>query len=370
MDPRTLALARNLIQYSTDLKPGEHLLIEMFDNAEPLAAALVDEAYRVGGIPFLSLKNNRLQRKLLSGANEKQFKAIAEWESLRMRQMQAYIGIRASENISELSDVSAERLKLYQQHWLHPVHSEIRVKNTKWCVLRWPNSAMSQLAGMSSEAFEDFYYSVCNLDYAQMDRAMIPLVELMEKTDRVHIVGPRTDLSFSIKNIPSVKCSGLCNIPDGEVYTAPVRDSVNGTLTYNAPSTYQGTTYENIAFTFENGRITTALANHTEKINSVLDTDEGARYIGEFAFGVNPYITRPMKDTLFDEKIQGSFHFTPGNAYEEADNGNRSSIHWDLVCMQNACHGGGEIWFDNTLIRKDGLFVTPSLAGLNPENLK
>ena len=370
MDPRTLTLAKNLVNYSADLQPGENILIEMFDDAQPLAAALVEEVYRVGGIPFLSLKNNRLQRKLLAGASESQLKSIAVWESARMQQMQAYIGVRASENISELSDVPQDRLKLYQQYWFKPVHSEIRVKNTKWCVLRWPNSSMAQLAGMSSEAFEEFYYNVCNLDYAKMDQAMNPLVNLMEKTDRVRLVGPGTDLSFSIKDIPVVKCSGLRNIPDGEVYTAPVLHSTNGTLAYNTPSIYQGVTYENICLTFENGRIISATANQTERINAVFDTDDGARYIGEFSLGLNPYITQPMKDTLFDEKIQGSFHFTPGNAYEEADNGNRSSIHWDLVCIQNPEHGGGEIWFDNQLIRKDGRFVVSELSGLNPEELK
>jgi len=370
MDPRTLALAKNLINYSADLQAGENILIEMFDDAQPLAAALVEEVYRVGGVPYLSLKNNRLQRKLLSGATESHLTSIASWEAERMRQMQAYIGVRASENSSELSDVPQEKLKLYQQHWFRPVHSEIRVKNTKWCVLRWPNSSMAQLAGMSTEAFEDFYYNVCNLDYAKMDQAMNPLVEFMEKTDQVHIVGSGTDLRFSIKEIPVIKCSGLRNIPDGEVYTAPVRNSVNGTLSYNAPSVYQGVTYENISLTFDQGRIVSAAANQTERINAVFDTDEGARYIGEFALGLNPYITQPMKDTLFDEKIQGSFHFTPGNAYEEADNSNRSSIHWDLVCLQNPEHGGGEIRFDGKLIRKDGRFVIPELSGLNPENLK
>ena len=370
MDLRTQQLAQNLIRYSTDLQPGEKILIEMFDDALPLAQALVDEAYRAGGIPFLSLKNNRLQRKLLNGASNSQLQAIASWESARMTAMQAYIGIRASENISELSDVPPEKLQMYQQEWFKPVHSKIRVKNTKWCVLRWPNASMAQLAGLSSESFESFYYNVCNLDYAKMDHAMTPLVELMEKTDRVRIVGPGTDLSFSIRTIPVVKCSGLRNIPDGEVYTAPVRDSINGTLTYNTPSIFQGVTYENICFRFENGRIIEASANLSERLNKVLDTDDGARYIGEFAIGVNPYIVRPMKDTLFDEKIQGSFHFTPGNAYEEADNGNRSAIHWDLVVIQTPEYGGGEIWFDGVLIRKDGRFIPTELAPLNPENLK
>jgi aminopeptidase len=369
MDSRIQLLAKNLIHYSTNLQPGEKILIEMFDDALPLAKALVDEAYRADGIPFLSVKNNQLQRALVCGANTEQLKLIGSWEAQRMRYMDAYLGIRASDNISELSDVSAEQMQLYQQHWLKPVHSDIRVPNTKWCVMRYPNGAMAQLANMSTEAFEDFYFKVCNLDYAKMDAAMSPLVNLMQKTDKVHIIGPNTDLTFSIKGIPAIKCAGLRNIPDGEVYTAPVRTSVNGFINYNTPAVYQGVTYENIYLEFNAGKITKATANHTEKINKVFDTDEGARYIGEFALGVNPHIDTPMKDTLFDEKIKGSFHFTPGMAYDIAFNGNRSAIHWDLVCIQNPEYGGGEIWFDNKLIRKDGRFVIPKLNGLNPENL-
>nr|WP_093689059.1 aminopeptidase [Sporolituus thermophilus] len=369
LDPRIATLAHNLITYSTDLKPGEKLLIEVFDNALPLAKALVAEAYAAGALPFVTLKNNTLQRTLLRGATAEQLKLIGQWEGERMKAMDAYIGIRASDNVSELSDVPPEKLQLYQQHWSKPVHIDIRVPNTKWCVLRYPNAAMAQLANMSTEAFEDFYFKVCNLDYARMGRAMDPLVALLEKTDKVRIIGPGTDLTFSIKGIGAVKCCGLRNIPDGEVYTAPVRNSVNGVLSYNTPAVYQGVTYENIRFEFREGKIVRATANDTEKINKVLDTDEGARYIGEFALGVNPYIEKPMKDTLFDEKIKGSFHFTPGNAYDKTFNGNRSAIHWDLVCIQNPEYGGGEIWFDDRLVRKDGRFVLPELSGLNPENL-
>ena len=369
MDPRIELLAKNLITYSTNLKQGEKVLIEMFDDALPLAKALVAETYRAGGIPFLALKNNQLQRVLLQNANIEQLKLIAEWESQRMSTMDAYIGIRASENISELSDVPAEQMQLYQQHWQKPVHTDLRVPNTKWCVMRYPNHSMAQLANMSTEAFEKFYFDVCNLDYAKMDEAMTPLVHLMEKTDKVKIIGSGTDLTFSIKNIPAIKCAGLRNIPDGEVYTAPVKTSINGFLSYNTPAVYQGVTYENIRLEFSEGKIVKATANYTEKINKILDTDEGARYIGEFAIGLNPHISTPMKDTLFDEKIKGSFHFTPGNAYDHACNGNKSAIHWDLVCIQTPEYGGGEIWFDDVLIRKDGRFVIPELAGLNPEKL-
>lgn len=370
MDNRIQQLAKNLIHYSTHLQPGEKILIEMFDSALPLAKALVDEAYRVKALPFLTLKNNQLQRALVRNATREQLELIGKFEASRMAEMDAYIGIRASDNISELADIASEQIQLYQQHWLKPVHSDIRVPNTKWCVLRYPNGSMAQLANMSTEAFEEFYFNVCNLDYAKMADAMTPLVKLMERTDKVRIISPSTDLTFSIKGIPAVKCAGLRNIPDGEVYTAPVRDSVNGFISYNTPAVYQGVTYENIRFEFTEGKIVNATANYTEKINNVLDTDEGARYIGEFAIGVNPYITTPMKDTLFDEKIQGSFHFTPGMAYDTAFNGNKSAIHWDLVAIQTPDYGGGEIWFDNQLVRKDGLFTIPELQGLNPDNLK
>lgn len=369
MDSRIETLAKNLIHYSTDLQPGEKILIEMFDDALPLVKVLVEEAYKADGIPFLSLKNNQLQRTLIQNATGEQLKLIGNWEAERMRHMDAYLGIRASDNVSEFSDIPSDQMRMYQQNWLKPVHTDIRVPHTKWCVLRYPNGSMAQLANMSTEAFEDFYYKVCNLDYAKMGRAMDPLVDLMQRTDKVQVFGPDTNLTFSIKGIPAIKCCGLRNIPDGEVYTAPVKTSVNGIISYNTPAVYQGVTYENIQLEFSDGKIIKATANHTEKLNKVFDTDDGARYIGEFALGVNPYIDTPMKDTLFDEKIKGSFHFTPGSAYDIAFNGNKSAIHWDLVCIQNPAYGGGEIWFDDQLIRKDGRFVIPELAALNPENL-
>lgn len=369
MDARIRELAKNLIGYSTNMQKGEKILIEMFDDALPLTTALIEETYRVGAIPFVTVKNNKIIRQIVKEASVDQLKMIAQWEAARMSSVDAYIGVRAAENISELSDVSSEQMQKYQQYWNKPVHTEIRVPKTKWCVLRYPTNSMAQLANSSLEAFEDFYFNVCNLDYSKMSKAMDPLVKLLNTTDKVRIIGPGTDLRFSIKGIPAVKCAGKLNIPDGEVYTAPVKNSIHGSLTFNTPSVQGGVTYENIHFEFADGKIIKATANYTEKLNHVLDTDDGARFIGEFAIGVNPYISTPMKDTLFDEKIKGSFHFTPGNAYDDAWNGNRSAIHWDLVCIQTPEFGGGEMWFDDRLIRKDGIFVVPELEGLNPEKL-
>lgn len=369
-DPRITALADLLIEYSVELKPGERILIECMGLEIPLAKALIRKAYQVRAHPFLTVKDHELLAALFEGATESHMQEIGRLEAERMAMMDAYIGIRAGRNAAELSSVDPGQYDLYQRFWWEPVHSKIRVPKTKWCVLRYPNHAMAQLAEMSLEAFEDHYFDVCTLDYAKMSKAMDPLVERMANTDIVHIKGPGTDLTFSIKGMTPVKCAGKRNLPDGEVFTAPVRESVNGRIRYNTVSRYMGTAFSDIEFTFKDGRIVEASSNRPERMEQILETDEGARYIGEFSLGFNPYIVTPIQDTLFDEKIQGSFHLTPGQAYEECDNGNRSAIHWDLVCIQRPEFGGGEIWFDGTLIRKDGRFLPDDLEGLNPEHLK
>lgn len=371
MDPRIEKLAKNLVNFSTKVQPGEKVLIECIgDSTKTLGRALVKEVYAAGGYPFYQLTDPKMDRAQLMGATEEVYNLLTTWDSERMKQMDVYIGVRGSDNVTELADVPADKMGLRQKLWSNPVHSTLRVGGTKWVVLRYPNESMAQLSNTSTEAFEDFYFNVCNLDYSKMDEAMNPLKELMDRTDKVRIEGPGTNLTFSIKDVPTIKCSGQMNIPDGEVYTAPVKDSINGTLQYNTPAVYQGYTYENIKLTFKDGKIVEATANDTERINQVFDTDDGARYVGEFAIGVNPFILDPMKDTLFDEKIMGSFHFTPGNCYDEAPNGNKSAIHWDLVCIQTEAYGGGKMYFDDVLIRENGRFVLPELDCLNPENLK
>lgn len=369
-DPRLQTLAKNLVNYSIRLKAGEKVLIEMIGSERELLQAIIEEVYEIGGLPFVELTDKNVLRSLLLKASKEQIEQWAEFDLKRMESMDAYIGIRAGDNMNELADVPNEKQKLYDSLYKHPIHTERRVKHTKWVVLRYPNASMAQAANQSTVSFENFYFDVCNLDYSHMDKAMEPLVELMNKTDKVRIIAKDTDLTFSIKNIPAIKCAGTMNIPDGEVFTAPIKDSVNGMITYNTPSVYSGTTFEQICFRFEKGKIIQATSNHTDRLNEILDTDEGSRYIGEFSLGFNPYIQYPMKDTLFDEKIDGSLHFTPGQAYEEADNSNRSAVHWDLVLIQRPEFGGGEIWFDDVLIRKDGRFVLSNLHGLNPENLK
>ena len=315
------------------------------------------------------LKSLPVTRELMLHATPEQMGLLADGEEAVMRGVDAYIGLRGGDNVSELADVPAEKMEIYESTLWKRVHQEIRVARTRWVVTRWPSPSMAQLARQSTAAFEEFFFRVCTLDYAALSQAMRPLKALMERTDRVRLVAPGTDLRFSIRGIPAVLCDGHRNIPDGEVYTAPVRDSVEGEITYNAPSLYRGVTHENVRFVFRQGRIVEAASSAQAALDRLLDSDAGARYVGEFALGLNPHITEPMKDILFDEKIGGSIHFTPGQAYAVADNGNRSQIHWDLVLMMDPAHGGGEVWFDDVLVRKDGRFVIEELAGLNPERL-
>ncbi|MGI5968119.1 MAG: aminopeptidase [Lachnospiraceae bacterium] len=371
MDDRIVKLADNLVNFSMAVKPGDKVCIDYIgEDTEPLARQLVKAVYQAKGVPFVHYTSQRVLREVLLNCTKEQMEFMAKRDCAEMEQMDCYVAVRGSENVAELSDVPAENMRMYELYYRKPVHTDIRVPKTRWVVLRYPNDAMAQLSGTSRESFEDFYFEVCNLDYSKMEEAMKPLVNLMEKTDKVRLVsGSGTDLTFSIKDIPVIPCAGHMNIPDGEVYTAPVKNSVNGVICYNTPSMYQGVTYDNVKLTFKDGKIVDATANYTDKINEIFDTDDGSRYVGEFAIGVNPYVTKPMKDILFDEKIRGSIHFTPGSCYDEAPNGNKSSIHWDLVLIMTPEYGGGEIYFDDVLIRKDGRFVIPELECLNPENL-
>ncbi len=367
IDPRITQLAEGLIGFSTDLKKGERVLIDAFDVPDSVIIALIRSARKRGAHPYVQNHRARITRELALGAEEAQFAPHADVELARMQKMDAYIALRGADNIFEGSDVPAEKVQLVSR-LMKPVLDH-RVGKTKWVVLRWPTSSMAQQAGMSTEAFEEFYLRVCTLDYSLLTPGMAALKKLMDATDRVHIKGPGTDLRFSIKGIGSQPCGGQRNIPDGEVFSCPVKDSVEGYVQYNAPTVYLGTSFDSIRLGFKQGKIVEATSSNTKRLNEILNSDAGARYIGEFAIGFNPYILEPMRDILFDEKIAGSFHFTPGQAYDGVGNGNKSQVHWDMVCIQRPEYGGGEIWFDDVLIRKDGLFVPKSLHKLNPAYL-
>ncbi len=367
-DPRYTKLAKLLVGYSIQVKSGDRVLLEMIDAPDEFAVELMRAVRAAGGTPLVEVRHTRVTREVLRATDERHAALVRDLELARMKKVQGYIAVRGAANINENSDVPGERLALYSRV-TRPVLNW-RVSKTNWCVLRWPSASMAQSAGMSTEAFEDFYFAVCTMDYRKMAHAMLPLKARMEKADRVQIKGPGTDLTFSVKGLGAVPCVGRRNIPDGEVFSCPVKDSVNGVIQFNAPTIYAGIKFENVRLEFQEGRAVKATGSNAQRLNEILDTDAGARYVGEFSLGFNPYIQHPMCDILFDEKIAGSLHFTPGQAYEECDNGNRSAVHWDMVLIQRPEWGGGEIWFDGELIRRDGLFVPKDLASLNPKKLK
>lgn len=372
MDPRNTKLADLLVNYSCSVVKEEKLLVECngFDGLD-LVHEIVQVATKKGADVFTNIRHDRLNRRFLHDADEDQIKAQAKYDLYRMKDMQCYIGIRCSTNTMEMGDVPAEKLKMYNKYYYEPVHFKVRVPKTRWVVLRYPNDSMAQNAKKPLHVFEDFYYDVCTLDYAKMSKAMDPLKALMDATNDVEIKGPGTELKFSIAGLKAIKCDGKLNIPDGECYTAPVRNSINGTICFNTPALFEGTVFNEINLRFRNGKVVEADAGaETGRLNAILDRDPGARYTGEFSLGFNPYINTAMLDALFDEKIAGSLHFALGNAYDDCFNGNRSTIHWDLVHVQRPEFGGGEVRFDGKVIRKDGLFTMKDLQGLNPNRLK
>jgi aminopeptidase len=367
-DPRYAQLAKLLTTYSCKLQKGERILLDMIDVPDEFTIELIRAARRAGATPLVEVRHTRVSRELLLGMEKGQAATVRDIEMFRMKRAHAYIAIRGAHNASETSDVPSARTQLYSKT-LRPVLDQ-RVNKTKWCVLRWPTPSMAQAANMSTEAFENLYFDVCTMNYPKMAKAMIPLERRMRRANRVHLKSPGTDLTFSIKGIGAKMCKGDRNIPDGEVFSCPVKDSVNGVIQFNTPTIYSGTKFENVRLEFVDGKIVKATSSNTKKLNEILDTDAGARYVGEFSLGFNPHILSPMCDILFDEKIAGSLHFTPGQAYEDCDNGNRSAVHWDMVLIQRKEWGGGEVWFDGELIRKDGKFLPRDLRPLNPENLR
>jgi aminopeptidase len=363
-DPRITALAKNLLEYSVKLKKGQSVVIEGSSRSRDLIVELVRQVYKIGAFPFVRIGEERISREIMLGITEELSKRMCKYALPMFEDADAYIGIHSARNSFESADVPMEKKTMHSKFYGKPIHIDVRCAKTNWVILEWPSPALAQMAQMSFEAFEDFYFEVCTMDYGKMHKAMLPLKALMEKTNQVRIVAPDTDLTFSIKGIPAIICSGECNIPDGEIYTAPVRESINGKIHFNIPSLHNSIIHSDIVLEFKDGKVINATSSNTAKLQDELNCDEGARFVGEFAFGVNPYITKPMNDTLFDEKISGSIHMALGNSYENAPNGNKSQLHWDLVLK------GGEIYFDGKLIRKDGIFLPKELTVLNPENLK
>lgn len=368
-DPRIEKLAWIVVNYSIQLQKRENLLIEVEGHHPALAKAILIEAFKAGGNASIIFTDQEILKTQILHRTSDHWEQQAIHDHARMNAMDAYILIRASDNSYELADIPHEHKDRYWRDYYHRVH-EPRWAKTKWCILSYPTTSAAQRANMPTETFEDYYFDVCTLDYRALANEMDKLVALLEKTDIVRIEGPGTDLTMSIKGMPVQKDAGHQNLPDGEVFAVPRKYSVNGKIAFNTPVIFRGFAFENIALEFKDGKIVHFQANDSSKLQQILDTDEGARYLGEFGIGLNPFITKPLKDILFDEKIWGSIHLAIGSAPTQCEESNLSSIHWDIVLNQCEEWGGGKLWFDNILVRENGHFVLEGLKGLNRECLK
>lgn len=358
-------LSKTIVEYSLRLQENEKVLIKAESmDTKPLVQLLINEIYRVGAVPMVRYSDQETNELLMSKTNIARVALLKDQNEFDVNHYDAFISIRYIENDFNGKDIDKQILSEVGEALKES--NDIRINQRRWVLLNYPSVTAAYKAGMPTKDFCKYAWDVMTVDYQKMHDLIKPLKELMERTDKVRIVAPNTDITFSIKDIPAIPCCGEYNIPDGEIFTAPVKNSVNGVITYNTPCPYQGNIYTNVSLTFENGKIVKATCNEdSESLNHIFDIDEGARYVGEFAIGLNPQILNPMGDILFDEKIIGSIHFTPGRAYREAFNGNISSIHWDMVLIERKEYGGGALYFDDVLIRQDGKFVLPELEPLN-----
>lgn len=358
-------LSKTIVNYSIKVKENDRVLI-VYRNSEckDFIKYLINDIFDNKGIPSVKLIDYELNTLITEKANSKVIDSMVKIKEFEVDNYDAFVQICYNENEYEGKNINHKILKELGDK--SKKLDDIRINERRWVLLNYPSVLDAYKAGMKTDEYFKYAVDVMNVDYASMAKKVKPLKELMEKTDKVRIVGPNTDITFSIKGLPAIPCCGTCNIPDGEIYTAPVKNSVNGYITYNTPSPYQGNIYENVHLEFENGKIVNCSAKeNTDGLIKIFDTDEGSRYVGEFSFGLNPLILNPIGDILYDEKIKGSIHFTPGTCYKDCDNGNVSSVHWDLVLIQRKEFGGGEIYFDDVLIRKDGNFVLEQLKDLN-----
>lgn len=364
MDERLKKLSETIVTYSLKVKKNEKVLITCTSECKPLVKELIKDIVKVGGVPSLEVIDNEMNALLMELTSDERIDLLTKQEKFKVDEFDCFIKIRYVENeYNEKNVLPSIRKKIGLS--LEP-YSDIRINERRWVLLNYPSNLDAFKSKMTDDEFYNYAMDVMTVDYKKMDELIEPLKKLMEKTDKVRLVAPNTDISFSIKDIPVIPCCGESNIPDGEIFTAPVKDSVNGTITYNTPCPYQGNIYTGVSLTFENGKIIECHCNEdNDSLKKIFDTDEGARYVGEFSLGLNPKIMHPMGDILYDEKIIGSIHFTPGRAYREAFNGNTSAIHWDMVLIMREDYGGGEVYFDDVLIRKDGLFVLDELKPLN-----
>ncbi|MDF2520141.1 MAG: hypothetical protein K0R84_769 [Clostridia bacterium] len=351
-DVRVEKLASVLLNHSLKVKAGENLVIRAYYNAKPLVDEVYKQGIKAGLNVFTHVLISEHTKFFMENATEKQFENVNKFLEAAYEQADAFVVIEAPDNVKHLSKVSSEK-NMRHNKAASPLIKKIT--NKRWVMTNFPTHSFAQEADMSLEEYEDMLFDATLVDYKQMDREMDKVVEIFDKAETIRIVGKDTDLTFSIKDRKGIKCSGANNIPDGEVFYAPVTNSANGHIYYEFPAIKYGIQVDGIRLEFKDGKVVKATADKNEEfLNKMLDSDEGARYLGEFGIGMNLGIQKFIKNILFDEKIGGTIHLAVGNAYEESGGDNRSVVHWDMI---KELRVDGEIYADGKLVQKNGSFI-------------
>ena len=363
-DPRHQKLAKVLIHYSLALKPGDKLLIGCPSFAEPLIQELYREALRAGAYVRPRIRLEGLQEIFFKEASDEQLTAIPEIEKLEHEFYNVELSIWGSQNTKNLSGIDPKRIAKNRE-----AHSEFFKRDLyrmakgelRWCGTMFPTHAHAQDAGMSLSDYEDFVYNAGLLNeddpvagwrkvHAQQQR----VVDFLDQRDEIHIIAPGTDITYKVGGRKWINCAGTENFPDGEVFSGPIEHSVNGTVHFNYPAIYDGNEVEDVRLTFRDGKVIESSASKgLHFLNAMLDTDAGARFLGEVAFGLNYNIKQFSKDTLFDEKIGGTMHMALGASLPESGGVNESGLHWDMVCDLRA----GKVYADGNLCYESGKFI-------------
>jgi aminopeptidase len=364
-DLQTLRLARLLVDYSVDVQPGDRVAVISQPAAAELVLPVYERILERGGHPDVALSLPGMDAAYYRIANEAQLAYISPVERLFFEEYEALISIRAASNTRELNSVDPAR-QATRRKAMRPVRQRYMERGAtgelKWNGTLYPTPAYAQEADMSLRDFADFVYGACFCDqddpvakWQQVHAEQARIIDWLRGHDQVRVVGPNADLTLSIKDRVFANSDGHHNMPSGEVFTGPVEDSANGWVRFTFPAITEGREVDGIALVFEDGRVVKASAKKNEAfLHQMLDTDEGARYLGEFAIGTNFGIQQFTKNILFDEKIGGTFHMAVGAGYPETGSLNRSAIHWDMICDMRE---GGEIWVDGELFYEKGAFV-------------
>lgn len=351
-DIRCEKLASVLLNHSLKVKAGENLVIRSNYNGKPLVDEVYKQAIKAGLNVFTQISISEHAKFFMENATQEQLDNGNKFLEAVYEQADAFIVIEAPDNVKHLSKVDSDRNMRYNKA-VSPLSRKIMDK--RWVMTNFPTHSFAQEADMSLEEYEDMLFGATLVDYEQMDKEMDKIVEIFDKAETIRIVGRDTDLTFSIKDRKGIKCSGANNIPDGEVFYAPITNSANGHIYYEYPAIRYGVQVDGIRLEFKDGKVVKATAEKNEEfLNKMLDTDEGARYLGEFGIGVNFGITKFIKNILFDEKIGGTIHLAVGNAYEDSGGDNKSLVHWDMI---KELRVDGEIYADGRLVQKNGTFI-------------